>query len=509
MSRHCEEHGNASLPAHEATPGATMRFVLTLLIILISLPPLSATPIVTNNTGAGTAEDTLTLTFFVTDTIGNFAQADSFYVLIFSPTGDSLFAAAYTAASSEIRSLTLGTSGRKGYRWMKEVADIDGASPLSGTYTGILIAVDTLDGSSSARLDQGFTFAFLLEPTLADRAKLGDTCLDNKSINLAQISGDQSAADNLETMLDNTGGQTLKLGRLIIDGSYEGAGSLFIRNTNASGMAVNILGAGTGIDIFGTATSGISIAGGQQDIYLHGTGKLHGGISDSLLLDMSSFNASIDNDSSLVGFLRAGIGGGEGSCTGTGAYSVTLVAIDSTNDQIISGADIAIRNLDQSALIALGQTNTNGATVVNLNAADYVLLADAPTYIFPSLDTLTISGATTDTIFGYHFDPGTPSSPGLCRVYGFLYAINGQAEPNATVTASIPSGVVRYNSLFISPFTRSTATDSSGYFAIDLIPSDLLDPSGTKYEITITRRDGTILRHRLTIPTTPTWQLEW
>ncbi len=488
-----------------------------LLLLLLMIPPLSAAPIVTNNTGDGTAEDTLSLTFFVTDTVGNFAQADSFYVLIFSPTGDSIFAAAYNAASTEIRSLTLGASGRKGYRWMKEVADIDGPAPRSGTYSGILIAVDTLDGTTTARLDQGFLFSFILEPTLADRAKIGDTCSDNKPVNLAQISGDQIAADNLETMLDNTGGQTLKLGRLVIDGSYEGAGSLFVRNSNGAGMAVNIIGAGTGIDITGTANSGIAVAGGQQDIYLHGTGKLHGGITDSLTLDLSNLNAALDNDTSLIGFLRAGIGasGSSGGCTGTGAFSVTIVAMDSTTDQIIPGADIAIRNLDQTALIALGQTSTLGATTLNLNASDYTLLADAPTFIFPSLDTITISGATIDTIFGYHFDPGTPSSPDLCRVYGFLYAINGQAEPNATVTAAIPSGVVRRvntetgESLIISPFTRSTITDSAGYFALDLIPSNSLTPSGTKYEITITRRDGTILRQRVTIPSTPTWQLDW
>jgi hypothetical protein len=256
--------------------------------------------------------------------------------------------------------------------------------------------------------------------------------------------------------------------------------------------------------------SGLSIAGGLKDIDLHGSGKIHGGIADSLTIDLSDLNSALDNDTTLAGFLRAGIGeGGEGGCSGTGAYSVTLVAIDSTNDQVIPGADIAIRNLDQSALIAFGQTSSLGKTTLHLNAANYVLLADAPTYIFPSLDTIIITGASTDTIFGYHFDPGTPASPDLCRVYGFLYSINGQAEPNATVTASIPSGVVRHNSLLISPFIRSTTTDSTGYFALDLIPSNSLNPSGTKYEITITRRDGTILRHRLTIPTTPSWQLEW
>ncbi|MBK7143092.1 MAG: hypothetical protein IPH75_13545 [bacterium] len=486
---------------------------LLLPLILIFLTAFSAhasTAIVTNNSSAGNAEDSLTLTFFVTDTIGNFALADSFYVMLFSPTGDSIFAAGYTTASAEIRSLTLGTSGRKGYRWTKEVAEIDGSSPRSGTYSGILIAVDTLDGPSTARLDLGFTFAFILEPSLADRIPIGDTCRDNKPVNLAQISGDQTAADNLESMLDNTGGQTLKLGRLVIDGSYEGAGSLFVRNSHAAGMAMQILGTGTGIDLAGSNGAGLSIAGGQQDIYLHGTGKLHGAISESLLVDMSSFNASLDNDSSLITFLRAGIGGeGGGSCAGSGAYSVLLTVIDTTNDQVIPGAQITIRNIDQSALLALVETDNLGHATVHLDPGDVVFIPSAPNYIFPSTDTVTVTGSMSATLSGYHFDPGQPTAPNLCRLYGFLYGIDGLPEGEATVTASLPSGAVRFNSLVISPFTRATTTNAEGYFALDLIPSDLLDPSGAKYEITITRRDGTILRQRLKIPTTPTWPLQW
>ncbi len=485
------------------------QLICILAILVLHSFAVGSTAIVTNNSGGGTAEDSLTLTFFVTDTVGNFALADSFYVMLFSPTGDSLFAAGYTIASTEIRALTLGTSGRKGYRWTKEIAEIDGSSPRSGTYSGILIAVDTLDGVSSAHLDQGFPFTFILEPTLADRAKIGDTCLDNKPVNLTQISGDQTAADNLESMLDNTGGQTLRLGRLVVDGSYEGTGAVFIRNTNASGMAMQILGAGTAVDLTGSNGSGLAVAGGQQDIYLHGTGKLHGAISESLLVDMSSLNASLDNDTTLAGFLRADIGGGTGGCAGTGAYQVTVIVVDTSNDQVIPGVDITVRNSDQTALLALGESNSLGTTSFNLDPGSITLIANAPGYCFSSSVTAVITGPTTINISGYHFDPGTPSSPNLCRLYGFLFGINGTPESDATISASLPSGVVRYNALVVSPFTTSTTTDQSGYFALDLIPSDLLTPSGAKYEITITRRDGTILRQRIKIPTSSSWQLDW
>ena len=97
----------------------------------------------------------------------------------------------------------------------------------------------------------------------------------------------------------------------------------------------------------------------------------------------------------------------------------------------------------------------------------------------------------------------------MCRVYGFLYNISGIPEPQALVTAQLPSGVVRFSSVIVSPFSVSTTTDSNGYFFFDLIPSDSLIPAGTPYEFTISRTDGTILRQRLTVPDTTQWRLTW
>jgi hypothetical protein len=51
--------------------------------------------------------------------------------------------------------------------------------------------------------------------------------------------------------------------------------------------------------------------------------------------------------------------------------------------------------------------------------------------------------------------------------------------------------------------------DTTGYFYLDLIPSDSLTPSDRLYEFTISRGDGTILRHRMLIPDSSSWQLKW
>jgi hypothetical protein len=204
----------------------------------------------------------------------------------------------------------------------------------------------------------------------------------------------------------------------------------------------------------------------------------------------------------------------QGTCSGSsgagsGAYSVSLMAYDSANHQTIGSVNIAVRNLLQSALIASALTDNDGFALFNLDATSYLAIADAPGFVFTAFDTVNISGAGSDTLFGYRFDPGAPSSPSLCRVYGYIYDINGLPEAGAAVRALIPSGTVRSGEIVVAPNAVSTVTDSLGYFALDLIPSDSLDPSHTKYEFTISLADGTILRQRVRVPSNSSWRLDW
>jgi len=194
---------------------------------------------------------------------------------------------------------------------------------------------------------------------------------------------------------------------------------------------------------------------------------------------------------------------------GAGAYSFTVVTFDSSVSQTVPQAALAVRNVSQTSLIATGRTGNEGTAMFNLDADSFVVVATAPGYSFDAYDTIVVSGTGSDTIFGDQFDPGSPSAPQLCRVYGFLYDITGQPEEGASVTACLPSGVVQYVVVVVSPYSVSTTTDSSGYFYLDLIPSDSLIPPGTKYEFTISRTDGTILRQRLTVPDSTQWRLTW
>jgi len=94
-------------------------------------------------------------------------------------------------------------------------------------------------------------------------------------------------------------------------------------------------------------------------------------------------------------------------------------------------------------------------------------------------------------------------------VYGSIFAAHGQPEAGVLVTARVLGGVSHLGSTVISPLPVSTHSDSLGYFSLDLVPSALLSASDNRYEITVTRTDGTILRKRVTVPDQSSWSLSW
>jgi hypothetical protein len=207
-------------------------------------------------------------------------------------------------------------------------------------------------------------------------------------------------------------------------------------------------------------------------------------------------------------YLDAPISGIE-SPSGTGVFPVILTVFDSLNHQVIPGARISVYNAPLDALLGVGLSSTAGIVSFNLDAGTYVVSAFSPGYIFEVYDTIIVSGAGNDTLRAVRFDPGDPSSPELCRVYGFLYGIDGRPMEDVTVGAELSDGVVRHNSLIISPYQRTTLTDSLGYFYLDLIPSADLDPAGAKYSISAHDASGTILKKKLTVPDSASWQLSW
>nr|MBN2276851.1 hypothetical protein [candidate division Zixibacteria bacterium] len=198
-----------------------------------------------------------------------------------------------------------------------------------------------------------------------------------------------------------------------------------------------------------------------------------------------------------------------GISVGGGAYSIEIMVLDTALDQPIPGVGLNVRNLPQTALIAVGQSDNSGSAGFSLNPDTFMVAAFAPGYIFHPYDTIVVTGPGLDTLFGYRFDPGEPTDPGMCRLYGFVYNISGNPESDAAITARLPAGVTRAGAALISPLMVETTSDGNGYFYLDLIPNTELTPDTTRYEITVARPDGIILRERVVVPDQSSWLFTW
>ncbi|MDD4052780.1 MAG: carboxypeptidase-like regulatory domain-containing protein [candidate division Zixibacteria bacterium] len=347
---------------------------------------------------------------------------------------------------------------------------------LSGYGTGKDINADFIDS---------------INATVASRSSFNPAVDTVKArANLVQISGDQAAADDWETMLDGDGGKTLTLRQLRIIGS------------GGDDTAVVIVG----------GRAGVSVQGGSDgDIASNIAGSI--GRADSLGLGGV---AALWNEPQ-AGHMLAGSFGwyldapvsGVSSPAGNRSYPVTIVAIDLGDGDVIPGSELTIRNLELTALLALGHTDVGGKADFNLDTGRYIVSTTAPGYLFSAFDTISVTGGGGDTIRGHHFDPGTPSAPGLCRVYGFVYDVGGEPVEGVTVEAQLTGGGARHEGVIISPYRVTASSDSTGYFSLDLIPSSSLVPGDTKYLISATYLAGTILKKKIHVPEITSWQMSW
>jgi hypothetical protein len=199
------------------------------------------------------------------------------------------------------------------------------------------------------------------------------------------------------------------------------------------------------------------------------------------------------------------------SLSGGGTEPETLIVMSLSDSTVIGGATVVVRTLDQTTVIVDGLlTNVNGRLLLELDADSFFMAATHNNYT-QILDTVTVhSGGGTDTLWMAEFDPGQPSSPDLCRVYGWLYDISGGVVEQALVTAEIPADYhpVKYNSVIITPFRKIAESDSAGYWYIDLFPNQLLSKTDSKYLMTIEYPSGVIFKTETAVPDTSSWQLQ-
>lgn len=198
---------------------------------------------------------------------------------------------------------------------------------------------------------------------------------------------------------------------------------------------------------------------------------------------------------------------------GSGTKSLVVYFIDTSGvDDTIPDVLVSLKDAGQTANLAQGRALSPGKITFAVNASTgYVIVPVLVGYVWPITPFTTTAGASPDTlqIPGYDFNPGTPASASLCRVYGWVEDLSSTDIAGAEVSARINASPLRYQSVVISPYQRRTTTDSLGYWFLDLYPSSELNPNTTQYEFEIRYTNGAILRRKVTVPNNASWLLTW
>jgi len=197
------------------------------------------------------------------------------------------------------------------------------------------------------------------------------------------------------------------------------------------------------------------------------------------------------------------------SGAGAGTNQVVITTKQSSDSTPIASVQVQILNYEQTATAGLLTTNPSGQATFALDNAIYKVRMFKPGWQFTVPESLVVSGNSSVTFYASVFDPGLPPSAELCRVYGWIKDLKGLPVVGAVIDAKIASTPLRYQSVLISPYYRTTNTDSEGYWYLDLYPNSKLSPSSTQYDFTIYIPYGTILKLKNTVPEQSSWELGW
>lgn len=282
-------------------------------------------------------------------------------------------------------------------------------------------------------------------------------------VNMKLISDDATAANNLETMLDGTGGQTLSLGQLAIAynaGGGAGTAAVLISTTNgtvASGVSIAGLGTGAGIlvnggatgigfDVRGGATSGDGVkvsttSGHGVNLAPVGTDKHglfatggNGGTSDGIKAVAGTGGVPIRGDitgnvtgnlSGSVGSVTGAVGsvtGAVGSVTGnvggnvTGSVGSVVGAVGSVTGNVggnVAGSVGSVTGLTASNLDTTVSSRASAANMTTLLAQIGAITGSGVNTVLGFFKALLSKTATLPSDIGGTFDPSTDSTEAI------------------------------------------------------------------------------------------------
>lgn len=150
-----------------------------------------------------------------------------------------------------------------------------------------------------------------------------------------------------------------------------------------------------------------------------------------------------------------------------GAFTVTLTVRDANTLEPLPDVLVTIKNSADTAIRDQARTDADGQVVFSKDAATYKVHIAAPGYT-SQVNDLTVSANTPHT---YDLDPiaiDAPSSPDLCRVFGYEY-LNGDPVQSRQVIANLINAPQTTDTVILERTKVTRTTDADGYWFFDLV----------------------------------------
>jgi hypothetical protein len=195
------------------------------------------------------------------------------------------------------------------------------------------------------------------------------------------------------------------------------------------------------------------------------TGGTFTNTTDSLeaILDTGPSAAAID--SQLSGVHGAGAWGPIGS---TGSFTITITVTDSVTGNPLQDVLVTTKDSTDVATGDQKRTNASGVVQVALNAGTYKIhLSSIPGYS-SAVNTLIVAA---NASVSYTVAPiviGTPSTPNLCRIYGYEY-LNGNPVVGSRVSVQLISLPQTTTTVILEGPSIEAVSDINGLWYADLV----------------------------------------
>lgn len=353
----------------------------------------------------------------------------------------------------------------------------------------------------------------VFDTLIAASARVGD---------VEKFSGDAAAADNLETMLDGTGGQQFTLKKLKISGANGALGSFEVSNTSGPGgffvsSSNNV--DHSGLRLYSIYGDGLRTQGGvyganllgdtkdlmatidlddlsgdldhanfEADYYSHVADSIRTIFNDSIpaLLDsiysiQDSLYRVLDSLYAIMDSLATQSWPSVDPCAGIGTYSCSLIVLDTskTPDVVVPGMKVTQQNQAEDATPNTLTTNSNGLTVFGLDNGDYRYLATGGMYVFGTTDFTVADAARKDTLMCTSPTITEAGAPNLCTVYGYWRYADNDTLKSADYQIELygtPVAVDTSVGLTVMGCCVTGRTDGNGYLEVGLIKNgNLID----------------------------------